>query len=178
MTCKWAHKNKILFFFCRQLYTAHRMSFRWPLLAVHNRADLVDSFGNASTRLCCRGDGIGISFYVMPICYQSCHVWKMFACNLWMMTSSDATFTALLAICAGKSPVPAEFPAQRPVTRSFNIFLDLRLNKRLSKQSWGWWFETLSHPLWRHCHEKPNLVYFTISLTVVWHTKLLIYIIS
>ena len=60
------------------------------------------------------------------------------------------TFSALLAICAGNSPVPGEFPAQRPVTRSFDVFFDLRLNKRLSKQSWGWWFETLSRPLWRH----------------------------
>ena len=60
------------------------------------------------------------------------------------------TFYALLAICAGNSPVPGEFPAQRPVTRSFDIFFDLRLNKRLSKQSWGWWFETPSRPLWRH----------------------------
>ena len=43
------------------------------------------------------------------------------------------TFSALLAICAGNSPVPGEFPAQRPVTRSFDILFDLRLNKRLSK---------------------------------------------
>ena len=60
------------------------------------------------------------------------------------------TFSALLAICAGNSPVPGEFPAQRPVTRSFDVFFDLHLNRRLSKQSWGWWFETLSCPLWRH----------------------------
>ena len=62
------------------------------------------------------------------------------------------TFSALLAICAGNSPVPDEFAAQRPVTRSFDVFFDLRLNKRLSKQSWDWWIETLSHPLWRHCN--------------------------
>ena len=63
------------------------------------------------------------------------------------------TFSALLAIWAGNSPVPGEFPAQRPVTRSFDVFFDLRLNKRLSKQSWDWWFETLSCPLWRHWNE-------------------------
>ena len=40
----------------------------------------------------------------------------------------------------------------RPVTRSFDIFFDLRLNKRLSKQSWGWWFETLPCPFWCHCN--------------------------
>ena len=60
------------------------------------------------------------------------------------------TFSALLAICAGNSQVIGEFPAQRPVTRSFDVFFDLRLNKRLSKQLWGWCFETLWRPLWRH----------------------------
>ena len=49
----------------------------------------------------------------------------------------------------GNSPVTGEFSAQRPVTRSFGVFFDLRLNKRLSKQSWSWWFETLSRPLRR-----------------------------
>ena len=38
------------------------------------------------------------------------------------------TFSAQLAICAGNSPVPGEFPTQRPVTRSFDVFFDLRLN--------------------------------------------------
>ena len=59
---------------------------------------------------------------------------------------------ALLAICAGNSPATGEFLAQRPVTQSFDVFFDLRLNKPLSKQWWGWWFETLSPPLWRHCN--------------------------
>ena len=60
------------------------------------------------------------------------------------------TFSALLALCAGHSPVPGEFPTQRPVTRSFDVYFDLRPNKRLGKQSWGWWFQTLSWSLWRH----------------------------
>ena len=62
------------------------------------------------------------------------------------------TFPALLVICAGNSPVNGEFPSQRPVKRSFDVFFDLRLNWRLRKQWWGWWFETLSRPLWRHCN--------------------------
>ena len=53
----------------------------------------------------------------------------------------------------GNSPVPVEFPTQRPVTRSFDVFCDLRPNKRLSKQSWGWWSETSSSSLWRHRNE-------------------------
>ena len=60
------------------------------------------------------------------------------------------TFSALLPICAGNSPVPGEFPTQRPVTRSFDVFFQLCLIKRLRKQSRGWWLETLSFPLWRH----------------------------
>ena len=63
------------------------------------------------------------------------------------------TLSALLAICAGNSPVPGEFPTQRPVTRSFDVFFYLRLDKLLSIQWWGWWFGTLSHPLWRHRNE-------------------------
>ena len=50
------------------------------------------------------------------------------------------TFSALLAICARNSPVPGEFPTQRPVTRSFDDYFNLRPNKRLSKQSRGWWY--------------------------------------
>ena len=45
---------------------------------------------------------------------------------------------------------PVNSPHKWPVTRSFDVFFDLRLNKRLGKQSWRWWFETLFHPLWRH----------------------------
>ena len=54
------------------------------------------------------------------------------------------------------SPVAGEFPAQRPVTRSLDVFFDLRRDRRLSKQSWGWWFDTPSRPLWRHCNAISN----------------------
>ena len=47
---------------------------------------------------------------------------------------------------------PVISPHKRPVTRSVDVFFDLRLNKRLRKQSRGWWFETLLRPLWRHCN--------------------------
>ena len=64
------------------------------------------------------------------------------------------TFSALQAKWVGNSPVPSEFPAQRPVTQSFDVFFDLGLNKSLSKQWQGRWFKTASHPLWRHCNAK------------------------
>ena len=63
------------------------------------------------------------------------------------------TFTALLTPCEGNPPVTGWFPLQRPVMRSFEIFFDLRLNKRLSKQSRRWWYVTPSRSVWRHCHD-------------------------
>ena len=67
------------------------------------------------------------------------------------------TFSALLAFCVGNSPVTGEFPTQRSVTRSFDVLFDQRLNKQLSKQSWGWRFEMPSRSLWRQCNvEQPS----------------------
>ena len=51
-----------------------------------------------------------------------------------------------------RSPVNAPHKGHG-VSRSFDVFFDLRLNKGLSKQSWGWWVETPSRPLWRHCND-------------------------
>ena len=62
------------------------------------------------------------------------------------------TFTALLALCEENSPVTNEFSSQRPVKRSFDVFIDLHLKKRLSKQSIRWWFETPLRSLLRHCN--------------------------
>ena len=48
-------------------------------------------------------------------------------------------------------------------------FFDLRLNKRLSKQSWGWWFETLSRPLWRHCNGPPVWsLHWSLTIGYAW----------
>ena len=68
------------------------------------------------------------------------------------------TSAALLALCARNSPVTGEFHSQRPVTRSFDVFFDLRLNKLLSKQSRCRWFETPSScSLWRQCNDTSAL---------------------
>ena len=69
-----------------------------------------------------------------------------------MMTSSNGNIFRVTGPLCGEFTGPGEFPAQRPVTRSFDVFFDLRLNKRLSKQPWGWWFETLSWSLRRQCN--------------------------
>ena len=67
-----------------------------------------------------------------------------------MMTSANGNIFRVTSPLCGEFTGPGEFPTQRPVTRSFDVFFDLRPNKRLSKQWRGWWFETLSRPFWRH----------------------------
>ena len=83
-----------------------------------------------------------------------------------MMTSPNGIFSALLALCAGNSPVTGEFPSQRPVTRSIGVFSDLRLNKRLSKQSGHRWSETPSCSL-KH--------YSNIILRVGWNSFFIVW---
>ena len=77
----------------------------------------------------------------------SCSLWRF---RRFMMTSSNGNIFRVTGPLCGEFTGPGEFPTQRPVTRSFDVFFDLRLNKPLSKQSWGWWFETLLRSLWRH----------------------------
>ena len=61
-------------------------------------------------------------------------------------------FSALLILYEGYTPVTGEIPSQRPVTRSFDVYFDLRPNKRVSKHSSRRWFETPSRSLWRRCN--------------------------
>ena len=85
------------------------------------------------------------------------------------------TFSALLVLYTGNSPVTSEFPSQRPVTRSFDVIFDLLLNKRFSKQSWGWWFEMPSCSLWHHCImdfcHSPFSFYHYLCFNPVWVVK-------
>ena len=66
------------------------------------------------------------------------------------------TFFALLALCAGNSLVTGEFPSKGQWRGALVLSLICALNKRLSKQSLGWWFETPSRSLWRHCNDHGN----------------------
>ena len=84
---------------------------------------------------------------------------------VFMMTSSNGNMFRVTGFCAGNSPATAgnspvtgEFSSHRPVTRSFDVFFDLCLNRQLSKQSRRRWFETPSHSLWRHCNVVPMVI--------------------
>ena len=73
--------------------------------------------------------------------------------NSWWRHQMETLF-ALLAHCEGNPLVTSGFPSQRPVTRSFDVFFNLHLDKQLSEQSRRWWFETPSRSLWRQRNVK------------------------
>ena len=76
------------------------------------------------------------------------------------------TFSALLALYAGNSPVTGEFPSQRPAPRKLGVFFDLRLNKRLNKRPRRRWFETPSRSSWHRCNGKLELSGLLISQSI------------
>ena len=78
------------------------------------------------------------------------------------------TFSALLALWAGNSPVTGEFPSRRPVTRSFYVFIDIRLNESLSKHSIRRWFEAPLRSWGRHCN-----VHSTQKTNNIWQNTLI-----
>ena len=123
----WGHSTDKRYFFSSA-----------PHLNAHQSAIHLDMF------LICKR--LQIRWRVEP-CQQSVHTMAH------MMTSSNGNIFRVTGHLCGEFTGPRWIPAPRPVTLSFDVFFDLRPNKRLSKQWWGWWFETPSSPLWRHCNE-------------------------
>ena len=72
--------------------------------------------------------------------------------TFYMMTSSNGNdFRVTVPLC-GEFTALRWFPNTKASDAEPWCFFNLGPNKRLSKQSWGWWFETPSRSLWRHCH--------------------------
>ena len=108
--------------------------------------------------------------------YGSCLV-QVMACLVpsnYMMSSSNGSIFRVTGPLCGEFTGPGEFPAQRPVTRSFDVFFDLRPYKRLSKQPRGWWFQTPSWSLWRQCNVPEPVSIYCLSdfweriIPIVW----------
>ena len=97
--------------------------------------------------------GITFNVYIPHTIADLLSSWNLPQWNPWWRHQME-TFSASLARCEGNSPAIGEFPSQRPVTRSFDVFFDL--NKRSSKPSTSWWFEMTSRSLLRHSNAKPN----------------------
>ena len=133
---------------CPRTVNISNVNFTSKIIKLHVRPEIVnaDPFIGAH-------DQLMASMYWLRSLYNNIYTlsYDTFV-SLFMMTSSNGNVLALLALCAGNSPVIGEFPTQRPVTRSFDVFFDLRLNKRLGQQSRRWWFETPSCLLWGHCN--------------------------
>ena len=108
---------------------------------------------------------------IRHVCATKVRIIALLSPTPWWRHQMETFFgvTVLLcAFCAGNSPVTGKFLAQRPVTRSFDASFDLRLNIRLSQQSWGWWFETLSRSLWSH---RDDIYKIDGKHTTTVHTK-------
>ena len=88
-----------------------------------------------------------------------------------MMTSSNGNIFRVTGPLCGEFIGPGEFPAQRPVTRSFDVFFHPRLYKRLNKQPWGWWFETPAWSLWRHRNGYGRDIHYKINILLIWIRK-------
>ena len=85
--------------------------------------------------------------------------------RLWMMTSSSGNIFRVNGLCEGNPSVTSEFPSQRPVTLSFDVFFDLRLNEQLCKQSRYRLFGTSLRSLWCHCN---RYYHFCGALVVIF----------
>ena len=95
--------------------------------------------------------------------------WSSTLIRLSMMTSSNGNIFRVTGLLCGEFTGHQWIPRTKPVTRSFDVFFDLRLNKRLSKQSRGWWIETPSRPLWRNYNDyQTRICTSTLAAPVAW----------
>ena len=106
---------------------------------------------------------INCHLYRSALIYAITHCWIVQRPGLQrqiMMTSSNGNIFRATGHMCGDFTGYRWILRKMPVTRNVDIFFDQRLNRRLIKQSWGWWFETPSRPLWRHCSDTWK-IYFS-----------------
>ena len=93
-------------------------------------------------------------------------------CPTWwhMMTSWNGNIFRVTGHLCGEFTSHRWIPRTKASKAELWCFFDIRLNKRVSKQSWGWWFETPARPLWHH-NNAMTCFYFTMTLTTS-HTSI------
>ena len=95
----------------------------------------------------------------------------------FMMTSSNGNIFRVTGHLCGEFTGLRWIPRSKASDAELWCFFDRRLNKRLSKPSWGWWFETLSCPSWRHCNVHTILsIFFIFHAYVYLHRPSLVQI--
>ena len=84
-----------------------------------------------------------------------------------MMTSLNENIFRVTGLLCGEFTGHRSIPLTKASDAELWCFVDLRLNKRLNKQPWGWWFETPSRSSWRHSNQnfgwhagEPNLTFW------------------
>ena len=83
----------------------------------------------------------------------------------FMMTSSNGNIFRVTGHLCGKFADPRWISRTKASDAELWCFFDLRLNKRLSKQPWGWWFETPAWSLWRHRNVQVQLLLISFWVT-------------
>ena len=92
--------------------------------------------------------------------------------DICMMTSSNENIFRVTGHLCGEFTGPRWFPRTEASDAELWSFFDLRLNKRLSKRSWGWWIETLLRPLWRHCNDASRSHWVVGTYLIAFHKYL------
>ena len=121
----------------------------WLLWFARGWLNFCLEYSNASIRWTASQEAFKPSDFIIDVYHDDVIKWKHFP-RYWPFVRG-----------IHRSPVNSQHKGQR----RFDVFFYLRLNKRSSKQSWGWWFETLSSPLWRHSNNYHN--HSTSSRTVI-----------
>ena len=128
------HINVFIVTFCQHIIHCNLLSALIFSYQMYNNLKL--EVQRESTYKFCywTGETRKLQLFAVNTCLP-CSVCKMMAPS--MMKSSNGNIFRVTSPLCGEFTGPGEFPTQRPVTWSFNVFFDLRLNKRLSKQPWG-----------------------------------------
>ena len=120
---------------------------RQILEQLENHKPETRSFGSSRDsriwRSITNGNEVRFSFSIQCVSY--------FTQTTWWRHQME-TFSALLALCAGNSPMTGEFPTQRSSNAELWCFFGIGEGKQVNEPSICWWFETLLRPLWRHCN--------------------------
>ena len=90
--------------------------------------------------------------------FDICIICDLTAFSGFMMSSSNGNIFRVTGPLCGELTGHRWIPPERPVTRSFDVFFDRRLNKRLSEPLWSWWSETPSRSLRRHCNVMAHYI--------------------
>ena len=85
------------------------------------------------------------------ICVTNTHTHTLHHVGNYIMTSSNGNIFRVTGPLCGEFTGHRWIPLTKPVTRNFDVFFVLCLNKRLSKQPGGWWFDSSSRSFWHHC---------------------------